>query len=328
MFNPKTLAAVVAALIVVEPLAAEGAAVVSGRAEITDFSVKLTDLKPNDLIPASLKVGSGGADLTLSNQVDLSGVYVSSPDDRNTSTQGVASMIDGAQLQDQAVLNGGLSQASKNGGSLTAQISADASTFANVPFGFYRGASEGAQIYSSVINTGWWTLSGNTDAIFTGTIRLQADADVASLSNLPSLQSTGVAGTVNASVITSMQAMRDGQVIDSMVQDDSGYFESSSGIFHTTATLTFSDAVPPPGWNLPQQPVEDSFLERTFEIHVRNTSSQALDLYWTNYISIQGRVGPLVNKTALPEPGTWAMMGLGFGLMAWRVRVARSAIRA
>ena len=77
-----------------------------------------------------------------------------------------------------------------------------------------------------------------------------------------------------------------------------------------------------------QQPVQEPFLERTFEIHVRNTSSQALDLYWENYVSIDGRVAAFADRTALPEPGTWAMMGLGLGLMAWRVRATRTRAMA
>jgi hypothetical protein len=34
---------------------------------------------------------------------------------------------------------------------------------------------------------------------------------------------------------------------------------------------------------------------------------------------------PLAPTSAVPEPGTWAMMLMGFGLIAWRVRRRRSA---
>lgn len=86
----------------------------------------------------------------------------------------------------------GLAQASKNGGNFSSRIGADAATFANVPFGFYRGASEGASIQSSANSLAWWTLPGNTDGVFSGTLRLQANADVSGLVPNPYLIDTGV----------------------------------------------------------------------------------------------------------------------------------------
>ena len=40
-----------------------------------------------------------------------------------------------------------------------------------------------------------------------------------------------------------------------------------------------------------------------------------------------GSLGGTITITALPEPGTWAMMLLGFGAMGWQLRRRRSSLR-
>lgn len=285
--------------------------VVSGLAEVTNFSVKLTDLNAFDFKAPSLKAGGGTSSLSLGNQVDLSGVYVFSPENQSSSAQGTGTLIDPTQLQDTVTLNAGLAQASKNGGNLSSRFNADAATFANVPFGFYRGASEGASIYSSANNAAWWTLSGNTDAVFSGTLRLQANADVSGLVANPHLIDTGVRAITQMSGTLDMIALRDGVQVGSVFDNGQSFLLSRS--------ITFSDTVALPGQTVVELG-ETGDLLMNFQIHVRNTSSQSVNLYMTTYLSAFASVNALQDRVPVPEPGAWALMLLGLGGVAVAAR--------
>lgn len=306
----RTQLAAAAAMLAFGPLTAHGE-VVSALAEVTNFSVKLTDLNAFDFKSPSLKAGGGTSSLSLSDQADLSGVYVFSAENQSSSAQGTGTLIDPTQLRDKVTLNAGLAQASKNGGNLSSRIGADAATFANVPFGFYRGASEGASIQSSANSVAWWTLSGNTDAVFSGTLRLQANADVSGLVANPYLIDTGVRAITQVSGTLNMIAVRDGVQVGSVFDNGQSFGLSKS--------ITFSDTVAPAGQTVVELG-ETGDLLVNFEIHVKNTSSQSVNLFMETYLSAFASVNAFQNRVAVPEPGTWVLMLLGLGGLAVAAR--------
>lgn len=64
-------------------------------------------------------------------------------------------------------------------------------------------------------------------------------------------------------------------------------------------------------------------VDQTFSITIRNTSSQNMLARWGGNTFAEaywvGKVDPGV-PPPVPEPGTWALMGLGLGFIAWRVK--------
>ncbi|RZI78553.1 MAG: PEP-CTERM sorting domain-containing protein [Rubrivivax sp.] len=281
---------------------------VSGQAQISNFSVKLTDLSAFDLTSPSLKANTAATVINLNDRADLSGTAISSPDNRNSATQSISTLLDTTKLQDQVVLNSGLVQANKDGGNLSAQLTANAATFGNVPFGYYREAPMGAQLLSSAASFTEWTLTRNTDAVFTGTLLLRAGADATTLAGNPA---GAMRVRTDSSAGLSLAAYR-GNVEASDVFDGSTPFNLSEQI-------SFSDVVVSSGASL--GPNGTPLLERTFSIHVKNASSQALTLRLSSTLQVSSSVIP---TTAVPESGTLVLMGLGLGFIAWRQRTRQS----
>ncbi|GEM_PF-5235716 len=314
MFNAKMCAVALVAMIGFGQTAAQ-AQIMSSLAEITDFSYTLTDLKPNDWVSPSLTAGKNGSSIDFENWVDLSGKDRSSPEDRfSSNSHNSLSLIDATQVQEGFTLNGGFTKVSKDGGHLSAQTSGDASTFADVPFGFEPGGAPGqAALRTDARGSSWWSLSANTAAVLTGTLRLQLSADASVFASDPYLQSTGVRVNTAAWGQVHVSASQQG------VGDVFNAIEGEGGIFYLTERIDFSDALSPPRYA-----VTDiggvSYLERHFEIRVTNTSNKALDLYFQNMVGSGTWVYAIDATSAIPEPGTWAFMGIGLGLMAWRVR--------
>ncbi|CAH0350744.1 PEP-CTERM sorting domain-containing protein [Aquabacterium sp. CECT 9606] len=288
------------------------AQVVTGQAQLTNFSVKLTDLNKFDFTSPSLKLIDADTSVVLAGDARLSGTYLTSIQDQRTSTLGAGSLLDTTKLQDQLALTSGLLQSSKDGGNLSAQVTADAATFSNVPFGFYRTVPQGASLLSTATATSQWTLSRNTDAVFTGTLLLQANANANTLADR-AWNPVGIKASGSASFQLTMFALRG----DS---DASEVFDGGEPV-NLYESIGFSDVVVADGSSLGTSGT--NLLERTFSIHVRNASNQALTVGFTGLMSAYGSVLP--TRTLVPEPGTWALMGLGLGLMAWRVRTGRRA---
>ena len=292
----------------------------SSQVELANFSYKLTDLKPHDWTLPSLKPGSNGSSLTLSNSVDLSGVNTSSPEDRSTYTSNSKStLIDTSQLKEQVILNGGLSQVSKTGGTLTAKVSGDASTFANVPFGFSTYVDDGASLTASTSSSSWWTLSANTAAVFTGTLRFQLGADASLLANGNAyLQSTGVSAIADAWASVYMAAFGWNGA------ENLSVINAEGGRFSLVEQFGLCNSVAPPGGTVTNVG-NVSYVERSFEIQVKNTSFLPVSLYFANGLRAYSSVYAIDATYAIPEPGTWALMTLGLGLMGWRVKTTRRA---
>ncbi len=322
MSNTRMLTVVLATMIGFGSAGAQ-AQTLSSLAEITNFNYTLTDLKPNDWVSPSLTAGKNGSLVNFENQVDLSGADRSSPEDRFSSNwHNSLSLIDATQVQEGFTLNGGFTKVSKDGGSLSAQTSGDASTFADVPFGFEPGGVSGeAALRADARGSSWWSLSANTAAVLTGTLRLQLSADASVFASDPYLQSTGVSVGTAAWGQVHVSASQQG------VGDVFNAIEGEGGIFYLAERIDFSDALSPPGYTVTNIGGV-SYLERHFEIRVTNTTNKALDLYFQNMVGSGTWVRAIDATSAIPEPGTWAFMGIGLGLMAWRVRASRRPIAA
>lgn len=319
MSRSNILSVAAAAVAAFGPMAAQAASTVSGTAEITNFSVKLTDLNRYDFVKPSLKVVPNVTAVTMSERADMGG-YAPSQDDRRSYVQGAGSLLDATQLQDQISLNGGSASAGKNGSTVSAKVDASAATYAKVPFGFYREAPQGASIMSNATAFGAWTLSAYTDAVFTGTLRLQANADATTLAdNRFASGNVGLNTRSGANGSVTMVASRKGNEVTN-VFDDGKRFE-------LYGSISFSDVVVPGGVSAGTSGTP--YLERSFTIHVKNASSQSLSLALTADLGVFTTVSPKLLATApIPEPGTWALMGLGLALTAWRVRATRTGMSA
>ena len=63
-------------------------------------------------------------------------------------------------------------------------------------------------------------------------------------------------------------------------------------------------------------------VNETFSLTIRNPFDQQMRVALASTLSSSSTLVGIAGL--VPEPGTWALMGLGLGLMAWRVRASRS----
>lgn len=168
------------------------------------------------------------------------------------------------------------------------------------------------------------TLSANTALVIDGVFNITTQLDATQLAQ----------GSV-------LQGIQNGEYTGTFVSGAIGYVEfySVEGL-DAAPFLMLKDSAQAESWltqTLGASGVEsstgtsDSF-QQAFSIQLSNaTSGQytgALKLFMGSQLSLSLQdtvvvVPEVPTVPSIPEPGTWGLMGLGLGLMAWRVRAAR-----
>lgn len=168
------------------------------------------------------------------------------------------------------------------------------------------------------------TLSANTALVVEGTFNIATQLNASQLAQ----------GSV-------LQGIQNNEYTASFVSGAIGYVElySVEGL-DAAPFLLLKDSAQAESWltqTLGASGVESSMgtsesFQQAFSIQLSNTTSAqyngALKLFLGSQLGIDLHdtvvVGPEVPEVpSIPEPGTWALMGLGLGLMAWRVRANR-----
>jgi hypothetical protein len=190
----------------------------------------------------------------------------------------------------------GTAVATKSGNSLSSQVKLGSATleqFGSMVMGSQPLAS-GATVTSSSNSS--WMLSANTQLVITGTINLDV-----------SIHPENYVGTFNLGY----QA-NGGYNLTLLTGEGTSQQQVDAISNSLTAQLAFSTSSPD---------LLQASQSRSFTLTVNNTSSKSLlvSLGLNEYVS-----GYYSKATsAVPEPGTFAFMGLGLGLIAWRTRGRR-----
>lgn len=269
--------------------------------DILNFNVQLTDLNKLDLVSPSLKVDDS-LQLTWTNlreTADLSGVYGTGMSPPSSGNSAESSLLQADVLSDRMTLSSGTITTSKTANTLSAGLSVDASTFASVPFGYYREVPEGADITAFASSSTDWILTQQTEAILSGTALIRLDANAASLLGNSAVSGTqGLKARVSGYFHMNIAARQNGDIADWVFEGEGpiNYWDylDASEVIGSDGQVTQIDG--------------DSFLERNFSIKIRNTSNQTVNLSFLAEINASGSVKPI---TAVPEPGTCALMALG-----------------
>lgn len=157
-----------------------------------------------------------------------------------------------------------------------------------------------------------WQLAAFTSVVIHGTLTVQASADVAALSDHPMLTASGSTTLLQLST----DALFDLKLVPNW----------DSGNLQTSGSLSNNEAYS--GGSISSAGVRfDSTLQsytQDFDLVFTNNTSMAMSGYIDSSISL---TSTLSHMTALPEPGTWALMGLGLGLLGWRVGRERRLVQ-
>src|SRR5690606_7340545 len=173
------------------------------------------------------------------------------------------------------------------------------------------------------------TLSANTALVVEGVFNISSQLDTTQLAS----------GTLS-------QGIQNGDYTATFSSGAIGYLELYSVENLGAGPLTFlKDSAQAESWlqqTLGTSGIETSSgtagsFQQAFSIQLSNaTAAQyngVLKLFAGSQLGLQLQdtvvVIPEVPEVpAIPEPGTWAFMGLGLGLMAWRVRAKRALVSA
>lgn len=282
---------------------AHAAPVIETQVSLTNLNYTVTDLRPYDLYAPKLTL--------VSNQ---DGTYVSATDlyTRTGESIVVPGNLFGSE-SGQSQTYDGVGHATKTGRDQTATITLDQSSFENAPGVFYFPATYMNRLGASAGTGGSsnWTLSPYTRLTISGTLSLEQTVNGQALVSLAGLQE---ASDRIITLSTTSQASLGIYKVEGLYNTtlDSTYLRVTSGQVVNSAGVA----------DLAQG--REAHLTKSFTLTVENNSAQAL------LLSIDGGVHSSASGTLtdslIPEPGTWALMALGLGLMAWRVRAARPRV--
>lgn len=283
--------AAVLSLSALSAMAADDPAGVHAKVTLSNLQYTLTDLNTRDLVKPSVK--NQGSSVLL----EASGF---GPAVTSTLNATPFDAVNGAVLGPVGYFPVPTSGASKTGNSITAGVDLTRDQIFNLgtlpglnqPYAAYgtRGTAESTTI---------WLLSAGTQLTVTGLANLDLSINTQALTQPASLTTPALAlegrGTYNI------------------------YF-SANGLDQDRASgqlvVNLQSTARGPGAN----EVTSNSASQAFSLTFQNTGTQSLEVRLYSRLFTQGDVS---RAGLVPEPGTYALMALGLGLMAWRVRAAR-----
>jgi hypothetical protein len=153
-----------------------------------------------------------------------------------------------------------------------------------------------------------WTLSANTALVIDGVSQVNATVDLAQFTQGSLLQDM-VAGQYGLQLTS--QAFTTVQLHTGTNEDG---FGDSADLFASARQVLNSQGV----FNDPEVPASDSF-QNSFSVRLANTTAGQLRGHLFMGVGLMN----VLDVTPIPEPGTFALMGLGLGLVGWRANKAR-----
>lgn len=164
-----------------------------------------------------------------------------------------------------------------------------------------------------------WTLTPNTELILKGDVLLDAKADASGLTNSPLLaEGADLDWVLRMGVFGSFE-------LNLIPDEPTVYFQATDDLDYMRQILVQQELGPDGTRSLNGVPTEQSF-SKAFTMSYRNFGPE----------QVEGLVDARVRASAglsayakpIPEPGTWALMALGLGVMGWRVRALRTGRQA
>lgn len=168
------------------------------------------------------------------------------------------------------------------------------------------------------------TLSPNTLLTIQGTAQASTSVDLSKLTQGALFQD--VSNNLYGVRLLSSTVMTASLVTNAYLSPDTGDFVADR-LDQVEFLLEVEQNLSRDGLSIPEGGLLSDSTEQTFSIAMANFTSQALngDLFFgTRSEATLYATAPLVTEVpqvpGIPEPGTYALMGLGLGLMAWRVK--------
>ncbi|MDO9006551.1 MAG: PEP-CTERM sorting domain-containing protein [Aquabacterium sp.] len=173
-----------------------------------------------------------------------------------------------------------------------------------------------------------WTLSPHTRLIIQGTAQAAASVDLSKLTQGPLFQdvSNNLYGVrlLSSSVLTAQL------MANAFVSPDTGdivpdQFDELQLLVEVEQSLSSN------GLSVPEGGLLSDSAAQNFSIQLANDGSQSLSGNFflgarseASLFATPALIPEVPQVPGIPEPGTYALMGLGLGLMAWRVRGHRA----
>jgi hypothetical protein len=280
--------------------------VVQTQVSLTGLNYTLTDLRPYDLYAPKLNLLSNGngSYLTATDTATRTGDSIYLEGNLFTSENGRAETpYEGVTL------------AVKNGRDLSSSVAYGQSTFEGLSAGFFVPANRPGSMGSvaNVYTYSSWKLSPYTSLTITGTLSIDQSINGENLVGLAGLQAASDRSLILAGSAGTGLSINgiDGDFTKVL---SSAWISVNPGQVVTSAGVTDYAAG------------NSAHLTKSFSLSVENTTGDYLTLFLSG--STQASFNARVIDSVVPEPGTWALMALGLGLLAWRVRASRRPIAA
>lgn len=175
----------------------------------------------------------------------------------------------------------------------------------------YGSSVDDSGVPSPLLGEHAWTLSPHTALVIEGTTQVNASVDL-SLLTQGSLVQDMLAGPYGVQLTT----MAFTSVQLSAEDADGEAFGDAADAFVSAAQILDAG-----GLSLsPDLPLSDS-LGNSFSIRLSNAGRDELN----GHLFMSLGTASILETTPIPEPGTFALMTVGLGLIGWRVKSARRA---
>ncbi|RZI80169.1 MAG: PEP-CTERM sorting domain-containing protein [Rubrivivax sp.] len=195
----------------------------------------------------------------------------------------------------------------KQGNGFSASATANAEAFQNLPYrehGGYPGSGVTAYIFNG---RSYWELAAHTQLTITGQLSGNYQIDASSLSGL-----SQIGGETKLEVMANNFA-----VIE--LSEHNGIYTPSRFFLD----MRGKQLVSPSGVVYSKYP--DDTVNQPFSITYRNDTDELMNLDF--YLHISSQVDWIRTDApvpSIPEPETWALVAMGLGMVAWRLRSRQS----
>ncbi|HIV72322.1 MAG TPA: PEP-CTERM sorting domain-containing protein [Candidatus Aquabacterium excrementipullorum] len=304
------------------PQMAHAADLASATASITGLSYHLVDLDLNDGITPWVQFGSNTYVLASaggSNQLSIGTPFDASLQTASVTGATASASVSTTGLQSSAWLDG---QSIQN--LVVDTSSSNTSLYTSNALATTRYGTLGAD---GLPVPGYketnWTLSANTALVIDGIFTISVQVDGTQLAQGTLLQGAQAGGTY-------------GLIVDALANASFSIY--ADGVYGGANPLpALSDeavlqATAAHLWNVNGSGLDNQSLTQSFTLQITNSLASTRTGLLTTSVATSTHAlftSPAFPPGApVPEPGTWALMGLGLGLMGWRVRATRAVTKA